>query len=129
MSEIKLTLLILREAAGICKLPADEPIPLWACQGEFFSITKTDEELSIVCAESAIPDGAVCEKGWKLLKIQGMLDFALVGILANVSTALAKAGISIFAVSTYNTDYILVKAADLDRAAQKLREQGHEVMI
>ena len=118
----------MREAAGICKLPADEPIPQWACQGEFFSITKTAEELSIVCAESAIPDGALCEKGWKLLKIRGMLDFALVGILANVSTALAKAGISIFVVSTYNTDYIMVRAVDLDRAVEKLREQGHEVV-
>ncbi|EAX48395.1 conserved hypothetical protein [Thermosinus carboxydivorans Nor1] len=97
-------------------------------KGSFFSITKTVDELSIVCPEGVVPENVLCEKGWKILKIQGTLDFGLVGILAMVSTALARAGISIFAISTYNTDYILVKDRDFNSAVDILRNEGHEVL-
>jgi len=127
MLEKKLVFEVLRDTVGVCKLAVNEAIPLWAYQGDFFSVTKTVEELSIVCSDSAIPKDILCERGWKILEIQGMLDFGLVGILAMVSNTLAKAGVSIFAISTYNTDYILVKAADLNSAVDALKNEGHEV--
>jgi len=127
MPQKKLVFKVLGAMVGVCKLEANAIVPTWAHQGDFFSVTKTEDELSIVCSESVIPQEVLCEKDWKILKIQGMLDFGIVGILAMVSALLAKAGISIFAISTYNTDYILVKATDLDRAVNTLKKEGCEV--
>ncbi len=125
----KLKFEVLVDTLGVCRLCASQSIPQWAYQGEFFSITKTTEELSIVCSEVVIPENVVCEKGWRALKIAGILDFSLVGILSVVATILAKAKVSIFAVSTYNTDYILVKAKDLEGALQALAHEGYDVVI
>lgn len=119
---------VLREELGVCKLSASQVIPEWAYEGEFFSVTRTTEELSIVCAENAIPNEVICERGWRALKIRGILDFSLIGVLSIISSVLAKAGVSIFAISTYNTDYILVKARDLTPALQALREEGYSVL-
>lgn len=109
---------ILRGEFAIKKLEASAPIPVWAT-GEFVSITRTREELSIVCEA---PGGE-----WRCLKVEGPLDFSLVGILASLAEPLAKAGISIFAISTFNTDHILVNAANLDRAVEALRAAGHTI--
>ncbi|QJW49234.1 ACT domain-containing protein [bacterium BFN5] len=91
-------------------------------------MTKTTEELSIVCSEVNIPKDVLCELGWRAFKVQGTLDFGLVGILAKITTALANAGLGIFAISTYNTDYILVKAKDLEYAIIALHNDGHEII-
>ncbi|QJW47925.1 ACT domain-containing protein [bacterium BFN5] len=125
---MKLTLEVLFNQIGVCKLDAQSTVPTWACQGEFFSITKTTEELSIVCSEENIPKAVLCERGWRAFKVQGTLDFGLVGILARITAALANAGLGIFAISTYNTDYILVKAKDLELAIIALRNDGHEII-
>ncbi len=91
----------------------------------FISLTKTRDELSLVCESSKTPtDALVCEPGWRALKVEGPLDFSLVGILSRIAGALAKAGISIFVISTYDTDYILVKADRLDAAVGALRKSG-----
>jgi len=119
---------VLSETLGVCKLSPSITIPQWVYQGEFFSVTKTTEELSLVCSEEAIPAEVVCEKGWRVLKIVGILDFNLVGILSVVSSVLAKAGVSIFAISTYNTDYILVKDKDLKLALKVLGDEGCEIL-
>lgn len=128
MMKHKLTFEILPTTLGVCKLSACQAVPLWACQGEFFSVTKTTEELSVVCSEVAIPDEVLCERGWRALKIAGILDFSLVGILAVVSGGLANAGVSIFAISTYNTDYILVRDNDLETAVQALAGEGYTIL-
>lgn len=99
----------------------------WATAGSFFSITRTLEELSVVCAEQVIPEGITSEKGWRCLKVHGPLDFSLTGILSSLLHPLAKANISVFALSTYDTDYLLVKEADLERAKVVLLEAGHQV--
>ena len=125
---MKLTLEVLSGKIGVCKLDAQSIVPTWAGQGKFFSITKTMEELSIVCSEVNIPKDVLCERGWMIFKVQGTLDFGLVGILAKITAALANAGLSIFAVSTYNTDYILVKEKDLEDAIIALRNDGHEII-
>lgn len=99
--------------------------PGWV-RGEFWSVTQTFDELSIVCPQECVPGGVLHEGGWRVLKVLGPLSFALTGIMASISSALADAGISIFALSTYDTDYILVKADQLESSIEALRRQGVE---
>jgi hypothetical protein len=114
---------------SVCRLESGSPVPAWALQGEFSSLTCTKDEISIVCAQDIIPPGVQVERGWRVFKVEGPLDFALIGILANLSSTLAQAGISIFAISTYDTDYILVREADFSKAVRALREAGHSVVV
>ncbi len=93
----------------------------------FVSVTRTADELSVICAESAIPQGIQGETGWRIFKIDGPLDFALTGILASVAQPLAEVGVSIFAISTYDTDYVMVKEQDLEKAVHALEGAGHQV--
>ncbi len=96
---------------------------------EFYFIGKTDEELSLVCRTEDVPASAAArDDGWRGFRIRGMLDFSLIGILAKISAVLAESRIGIFAVSTYNTDYILVKEENLDRAAEALIRAGYTVL-
>ena len=123
----RLTLSILPEAFAICRLAPTERIPDWAMRATFYSITRTDDEISIVCSQANVPDGTRCDVGWRSLKIDGPLDFSLTGILAAIAGPLAEAGISIFTVSTYDTDYVLVKQNDLENAVLELSRAGHLV--
>ena len=108
----------------VCKLPSAAGIDLSA---DFFFLGKTDEEISLVCRTEQTPAGtAAREDGWRAFRIEGVLDFSLTGILSRLSAVLAENGIGIFAVSTYNTDYILVKADHLGKAMNVLREAGYE---
>lgn len=125
MNQLKLTLL--PERFGICRLAPHEPLPAWAVQGSFFSVTRTAEELSLLCAETAIPAGTISEKGWRCLKVEGPLDFSLIGILSSLTTPLAEVGISVFALSTYDTDYLLVKEDKRHEAIATLEGVGYEV--
>ncbi len=122
-----LTLLLLPYTLAVCRLANDEPIPGWSVNSAFFSITRTPDELSIVCLQRDVPDGVRHEGGWRCLKVEGPLDFALVGILASLVGPLAEAGISIFALSTYDMDYLLVKAHDVERAIDTLSQAGHHI--
>ena len=124
----KLVFTVLASSFAVCKLRPEASIPQWAYQGRFISITKTEEEVSIVCQTDNIPEDVVCAKNWRALKIVAELDFVLVGILAAISNTLAQAGISIFAISTYNTDYILVQEKHLDLALQTLLKAGCKVI-
>lgn len=128
MSEQILTMRLLKKKYGVCRLDEFDLIPEWAKNGEFFSITRTLDELSIVCIQEDIPDDIKCERDWRALKIEGPLDFALVGILASISTILAQYKISIFAISTYDTDYILVKDGDIDNAIEALVNEQYKVI-
>jgi len=128
MSEKILTMKLLKEKYGVCRLDKTELIPEWAKESEFFSITKTLDELSIVCSQGGIPSSVKCEKDWKILKVEGPLDFSLVGILSSISNVLAQQEISIFAISTFDTDYILVKDKDIDNAIGSLCIAGYEVI-
>ncbi|MBI5301507.1 MAG: ACT domain-containing protein [Chloroflexi bacterium] len=98
-----LTLLLLRDTFAICRLALDAPIPDWA-RGDLVSITRTRDEFSIVCDQRAAPRDVNCERDWRALRVAGQLDFGLTGILASLATPLADAGVSIFALSTYDTD-------------------------
>ncbi len=111
----------------MCRLEPESAIPEWATCGSVFSITRTPAELSIVCSQADVPGDVKVERDWRCLKIQGPLDFGLTGILASVANPLASAGISIFALSIFDTDYLLVKDRDLGRAVEVLEGAGHEV--
>jgi hypothetical protein len=123
-----LTLAVLPDRFGICRLDAVAQVPAWAYQSTFFSVTRTPYELSVVCAEECIPEDLLCDNGWKCLEVQGPLDLSATGILASLSLALTHAGISIFVVSTYDTDYLLVKEENLAKAIQALAAEGHMVL-
>lgn len=127
MSGKNLRLLILPEPLAICRLEKNSAIPDWTKAGIFVSITRTAEELSIVCPQDQVPEGIKKEGGWRCLKVDGPLDFSLTGILTSLTQPLAQGGIGVFAISTYDTDYLLVKEAHLERTIQILSEEGHEI--
>lgn len=110
----------------VCKVSSIEDIDLNA---DFYFIGKTDEELSLVCNTNDTPsDTTERDDGWKGFRIEGVLDFSLIGILSKISGILADNKIGIFAVSTYNTDYILVKKGNFDKAMQVLSDAGYTII-
>lgn len=120
-------LITLPKLFGICKLEPDATLPDWLSQNEFTSVTWTSEEISIVSDESIIPEWIECDRGWRCFKVKGPLDFSLTGVLESLALPLAKAGISIFAVSTYNTDYLMVKETRFKEAKRVLMQAEHHV--
>lgn len=119
---------LLPNPLAICRLPPSAAIPPWCDGGPFLSITRTPTELSIVCAETQVPSGIKHETDRRALGITGVVDFATIGVIAGLTAPLAAAAISVFVVSTYDTDYILVRAVDLDRAIAVLVGAGHRVL-
>jgi uncharacterized protein len=124
---VSLILHVLPEKLAVCRLPADTPIPTWATAESFFTITRTADELSIVCREQYVPAGIEASRGWRALKLHGPFDFEQVGILLRVAKPLAAAGISILPIATYETDYLLVQEVVLATAVTVLRQAGHVV--
>lgn len=128
MNAPRLDLSLMPDNLAVCRLGPETAVPAWALTGPFFSITRTAEELSIVCAEALAGEAAVVERGWRAFKVAGPLDFGLVGILADLAGVLAAAQVSLFAVSTFDTDYLLVKAGQLEAASAALRTAGHHLV-
>ena len=124
---LKLTLIILRETFAICRLDKDASIPDWAFQGGLFSVTRTKGELSIVSPLINVPKGILCNQGWSCLKIKGPLDLSSTGIISSIARTLEKEGISLFIISTYDTDYVMVKEKDLEKAVFALTEAGQRI--
>ena len=111
---------------AITRLSASDPIPKWVSKAkDFTSVTRTNHELSILCLAESVPGEVECERGFAGLMVVGKLDFSATGVLASLTTPLAKAGISIFAVSTFDTDYLFVPSREVDSAIRVLRESGH----
>jgi hypothetical protein len=127
MTDHKLTLSLNKELFAVCRLDPDDKIPPWALMDSFCSLTKTPEEISIVCHQEDLPEGIKVERDWRCLKVNGPLDFSLTGILATISQTLADAKISLFSISTFDTDYILVKDRDISKAIKALEQAGHHV--
>lgn len=122
-----LALSIIPETLTICRLASDAAAPAWAMAASFWSITRTADELSIVVATGCVPAGVQAEGAWRALKIAGPIPLTAVGILASVADPLARAGINLFAISTFDTDYILVAAERLKDAVLTLSDAGHIV--
>ncbi len=123
---VNLVLSVLSETFTIHKLSPDLSIPEEILKSNYYSVTKTDNELSVVCSELIEVKSLQSSKGWKCIKVKGPLDFNLTGILAGISDILTRGSISIFAISTFDTDYILVRSQDLPSARKKLKKGGYK---
>ncbi|HEX7631868.1 MAG TPA: ACT domain-containing protein [Lacunisphaera sp.] len=122
-----ITLLLLPSEFAVCRLSASEPAPAWAGSTVFSAVTRTADELSIICPAPQVPAAIKHDAGWRVLKFQGPFAFSETGILASVLTPLAAAKISILATATFDTDYLLVKSAQLAEARRALVAAGHRV--
>ena len=114
----------LPDALAVCRLAPDEPVPDWLPTVGFTTVTRTDEELSMVCDASAVPDDVRAERGWRCLQVLGPLPFDAVGILRRFAEPLADAGIPIIAIGTFDTDYVLVKQTQTAAADEALEAAG-----
>jgi hypothetical protein len=115
---------------AIVRLAPDEPVPAWAAEaGGFVSMTRTPEELSIVSPEAVVPPEHRAEVGWALIRLHGPIPFDQTGVLASLAAPLAAAGVGIFAISTFDTDYLLVKAGQLTKACDVLVSAGHRLVV
>jgi uncharacterized protein len=115
------SLSILPYPLAVARLAPDDLIPQWVNWSDpFIAVTRTDDEISIVCKEERVPDAVRAERDWRAFRVDGPLDFNLTGILSSLAAPLAAAGLSIFALSTYDTDYVLVRGGDLDEAIRTL---------
>ena len=124
----RLPLELLPDTLAICRLDPGAPVPSWtAGPSPFLTLSRTADELSITILQSTVPAGVACERDYRAVRVRGPLPLDLVGILAAIADPLAAAGLSIFAISTYDTDYVLVKARELDVALQVLRQAGHRI--
>jgi hypothetical protein len=112
---------------AMVRLATGASVPPWATAGHFFSVTRTSEELSVVCLANQVPAGVKSETGWRALKVRGPFALSEIGVLAALAAPLAHAGISLLAISTFDTDYLLVSDKDLNAAITALRTAGHEV--
>lgn len=122
-----LTLALMSKKFGVYKFDSNTEAPDWIYKSTWYSVTKTKDELSVVCDEEVVPREVLGELGWRCLKVLGPLEFEQVGILAKISKVLAENRISIFVVSTYDTDYILVKEDLLEKAINALALYGYEI--
>ncbi len=118
---------ILPQLFAVARFDADTDIPAWAESSPFVSITRTPGELSVLCHEAVLPASIDAHRGLRCLAVRGPLDFSDIGILASLTQTLAAIDVSVFVVSTYDTDYLLVASARLDAAARALTDSGHVV--
>lgn len=124
----RLPLVVLPETVAVCRLPAGAPIPEWTSKaGAFLTVSRTPEELSVTADQEVVPTGTRCERDYRPIRVRGTLPPDLVGILLAIAGPLAEAKIAIFAISTYDTDYVLVKSRDIPAALVALRAAGHDV--
>ncbi len=114
-------------ALAVCRLEPGAAIPDWAASGAFHAVVRTPLELSIVCDEAAVPEGVRAETGWRCFSLVGPIPFETTGVLAALASPLADAGVGIFVVSTYDTDYLLVADRNADAARRALESAGHRV--
>jgi len=123
----QLTITVHPELYAICRLDPHAEVPAWAKGERFFTISRTKGELSIVCEDRRVPAETHAERRRRLMQVEGTLPFSLTGVLAAIAAPLAEAEVSIFAVSTYDTDYVLVTENDLERAIAVLEAAGHAI--
>ena len=123
-----MTLDVLPGRLAVCRLAPDAPLAPWMGEGVVSSLSRTTAELSVVCAEASVPEGVRVEAGWRALALRGPTDFALTGVLVRILQPLAEADVGIFALSTYDTDLVLVKEVQLADAVAALRDAGLEVV-
>jgi hypothetical protein len=127
MTKHKLKLVVLTPVFAVCRLDPFAPFPAWASSSVFTSITRTSDELSVVCQQHLVPNGIQCERNWRCIRVSGKMVFSMIGVVASLATPLAESGISVFVVSTFDTDYLLMKETELEKALAVLQAAGHVV--
>jgi uncharacterized protein len=127
MNQRQLQLSLLKDKYGICTLPSTAPIPGWATAQSLASITRTEKELTIVCRQKIIPSQYQSDLNWRCFKIDGSFDLNQVGVISSISSPLAAAGISIYVISTYDTDYFLIQEHNLEQTISVLSGSGHSI--
>ena len=113
---------------AVCRFEPGTPLPEWIEESGFYSVTRTEDELTIVCSERLVAPGTIYEGGWRCFRVQGALDFSEIGIIFSLTQPLAKSSVSVFVISTFDTDYFLVKDKDLKKAIDALTAEGHEIV-
>ena len=121
-------LLLLPGRLAVCRLPAEAPLPAGVLDAPFAAVTRTGDELSVVVPEARVDPSWHAEAGWRTLKVEGPLAFEMVGVIASLSAPLAEAGIPVFLISTFDTDYLLVKHDRLEQTRGVLQARGHTVV-
>lgn len=121
----KLNLSLLPHKYAVCHFHPDKHIPYWALLGDFVSLTRTPNELSICCQQNNVPDEIEAERGWRCVQVQGAFDFSAAGVHVSLAVPLAEADISVLAIATYATDYLLIKEENVERALRVLEQAGH----
>jgi hypothetical protein len=124
----KLRLRKIPQEFAVCRLAPDAPLPSWATSGDIWSVTRTPTELSVVCSQNSLPKNLAAERNWVALQVIGPISFGMVGILSSLTLPLADAGVSIFVLSTYETDFILVRNESFEIACRVLTQAGHEIV-
>ena len=122
-----LELTLLPERFAISRLAADAPVTAWATEGALFSVTRTGDELSVVCELARVPVGVESQTGWRVFKVHGPFVLTEIGVLSALATPLAEAKLSLFAISTFDTDYLLVASETLSAAVSALERAGHTI--
>lgn len=123
-----LALKILSDRMAVCRFGPTEAVPDWIDPSGFYSITRTEDELTIVCAETLVVRGTKSETGWRCFKVEGPLDFSEIGVIFSLTRPLAENGVSVFVISTFETDYFMVKEKDLAKTVDALTAEGHQVL-
>ena len=124
----KLRLTLLAERTAVCRLAADSPVPTWTDDArQFLTISRTPTELSVVADERVVPKDVDAQRGYHVLRVEGPLPLDLIGVFAALASPLAGAGVPIFPIATYDTDYLLVRDTEIDRALAALRTAGHVI--
>jgi hypothetical protein len=113
---------------AIAKFPCDAEIPAWVAGAEFFSVTRTREELSLVTAEASVPAELDASRGWRMFKVHGPFSFDETGVVAALANPLARVGVGIFVISTFDTDYLLVQHEEIPVAVETLEHAGHKIL-
>ena len=112
---------------AVCRFEPSAVLPDWIDQPGFYSITRTAEELSVVCSEKRVPAGVASETGWQCFQLLGPFNFSEVGVIFSLTQPLAESGVAVFVISTFDTDYLMVKEKDFNKAIDALTAQGHRV--
>jgi hypothetical protein len=130
VGDVKFELSVLHDTFVVCRLAASAPVPPWAVDAAgFVSVTRTDDELSIICSERHAPHDTAVPVRWRALKVHGPLPFETIGVLSTLTHALAAASVSLLAIATHDTDYLFVRSAELAHAVRALRHDGHIVHV
>jgi hypothetical protein len=127
MAVSRRSLFLFEDSFAICRLDKDAAVPDWATSGDFFSVARTPDELSIVCSQAGVPAGIECEVGWRCLKVESPFQFDLSGMITSIAAPLAGAGVDLFVVATQDSDYLRVKEPDLQQAVLMLSQAGYRV--